>query len=52
MAFYSALDAEEAEKTERFPQIFKCVAIKKLYLFIKKKKGHGDAIYFTILIKF
>lgn len=38
MAFYSALDAEEAEKTERFPQIFKCVAIKKLYLFIKKKK--------------
>lgn len=39
MAFYSALDAEEAEKTElRRPQIFKCVAIKKLSVYLKKKK--------------
>lgn len=37
MAFYSALDPEEAEKTERFPQIFKCVAIKKLSVYLKKK---------------
>lgn len=38
MAFYSALDPEEVEKTERFPQIFKCVAIKKLSVYLKKKK--------------